>query len=294
MQSFQKLKSAFGEYPMGNMIELNQIKNFINGEWVVAENCESVPLINPSTGQIIGEVPMSTAEMSNQAVTAAADAYPAWKATPLPKRMDYIFKIYYAMQENLEELAQAIALDQAKHISEARGEVGRVIEIVQMACSIPTLMQGETIQGIASNINGRVIKSPLGVFCGVAPFNFPALVFGWFIPVAIGTGNTFVYKPSSESPLFMQKMMQLLVDIGLPAGVVNVVHGDRDVVEAWYENEDVAGVCLVGSTPTAKAIAEGCGRNGKKTMLLGGAKNFLVAMEDAPMDLLIENILMSG
>lgn len=279
---------------MGNMIELNQIKNFINGEWVVAENCESVPLINPSTGQIIGEVPMSTAEMSNQAVTAAADAYPAWKATPLPKRMDYIFKIYYAMQENLEELAQAIALDQAKHISEARGEVGRVIEIVQMACSIPTLMQGETIQGIASNINGRVIKSPLGVFCGVAPFNFPALVFGWFIPVAIGTGNTFVYKPSSESPLFMQKMMQLLVDIGLPAGVVNVVHGDRDVVEAWYENEDVAGVCLVGSTPTAKAIAEGCGRNGKKTMLLGGAKNFLVAMEDAPMDLLIENILMSG
>jgi len=279
------------------MSEANQIieiRNFINGEWVSNGDLETVPLINPSTGEVISNVPMSTPEVSNQAVQAAAEAYPAWRSTPLPRRMDYIFKIYSAMQENLEELAQAIAIDQAKHISEARGEVGRVIEIVQMACSIPTLMQGETIQGIATNINGRVIKAPLGVFCGVAPFNFPALVFGWFIPVAIGTGNTFVYKPSTDSPLFMQKMMQLLSDIGLPNGVVNVIHGEREVVEAWYENDDVAGVCLVGSTPTAKAIAAGCGRNGKKTMLLGGAKNFLVAMEDAPMDLLIREVLMSG
>ncbi|MBT3789619.1 MAG: CoA-acylating methylmalonate-semialdehyde dehydrogenase [Alphaproteobacteria bacterium] len=271
-----------------------EIKNFIGGDWISAKDCETEPLVNPSTGEVIGTVPQSTPAISNQAVKAAADAYPSWRDTPLPKRMDYIFKIYNAMKENLEDLAQAIALDQAKHISEARGEVGRVIEIVQMACSIPALMQGETIQGIANNINGRVIKAPLGVFCGVAPFNFPALVFGWFIPVAIGTGNTFVYKPSTESPLFMQKMMQLLVDIGLPNGVVNIVHGDREVVEAWYNNEDVAGVCLVGSTPTAKSIAEGCGRHGKKAMLLGGAKNFLVAMEDAPMDLLIENIIMSG
>ncbi len=271
-----------------------QIRNFINGKWDSASGCETEPLFNPSTGKVIGAVPMSTPDISNQAVQAAALAYPAWSATPLPKRMDFIFKIYNAMRDNLEDLSQAIAEDQAKHISEARGEVSRVIEIVQMACSIPTLMQGETIQGIANNINGRVIKAPMGVFCGVAPFNFPALVFGWFIPVAIGTGNTFVYKPSTESPLFMQKMMQILSDIGLPKGVVNVVHGDREVVEAWYDNDDVAGVCLVGSTPTAKSIAEGCGRNGKKTMLLGGAKNFLLAMEDAPMDLLIENVLMSG
>ena len=271
-----------------------QIKNFIDGKWTLEGVDATTPLINPSTGEVIGSVPNSTAEVSNQAVRAAALAFPAWRATPLPKRMEYIFKIYNVMRANHEDLAQSIALDQGKHISEARGEVSRVIEIVQMSCSIPALLQGETIQGIAQNINGRVIKVPLGVFCGVAPFNFPALVFGWFIPVAIATGNTFVYKPSSESPLFMQRMMQLLVDIDLPAGVVNVVHGDREVVEAWYDNEAVAGVCLVGSTPTAKAIAEGCGRNGKKTMLLGGAKNFLVAMEDAPMDLLVENILTSG
>jgi len=279
---------------MNNTSESNPIRNFINGEWCSAENCQFVPLFNPSTGGVIGSVPMSTPAISNQAVKAAAEAYPEWCATPLPKRMDYIFKIVTAMQENLEQLAYSVALDQGKHISEARGEVSRVIEIVQMTCSVPALLQGETIQGIANNINGRVIKAPLGVFCGVAPFNFPALVFGWFIPVAIATGNTFVYKPSSESPLFMQHMMQLLVDMGLPKGVVNIVHGDRSVVEAWYDNDDVAGVCLVGSTPTAKAIAQGCGRTGKKTMLLGGAKNFLIAMEDAPMDLLIENIVMSG
>lgn len=271
-----------------------KIRNLIDGEWISPDHCESAPLFNPSTGEQIGLVPLSTPEMSNQAVAAAASAYPAWRATPLPKRMEIIFGIYNAMHDNLEELAEAIALDQAKHISEARGEVNRVIEIVQMACCVPSLLQGETIQGIANNINGRVIKAPLGVFCGVAPFNFPALVFGWFIPVAIATGNTFVYKPSTESPLFMQKMMQLLIDLGLPKGVVNVVHGEKEVVESWYDNEDVAGVCLVGSSPTAKAIAEGCGRHGKKTMLLGGAKNFLVAMEDAPLDLLTENILMSG
>lgn len=271
-----------------------KIKNHINGEWLDESNGHYVPLFNPSTGAVIGEVPMSSADTARQAVAAAAAAFPAWSATPLPKRMNYLFALHQAMKDNLEDLAQSIAIDQAKHISEARGEVGRVVEIIQMACSIPALIQGETLQGIAANINGRVIKAPLGVFCGVAPFNFPALVFGWFIPFAIGTGNTFVYKPSTESPLFMQKMMAILVGIGLPKGVVNVIHGEKDTVEAWYDDPKVAGVCLVGSSPTARAIAEGCGRHGKKTMLLGGAKNFLLAMEDAPMDLLIENVIASG
>ena len=270
------------------------IRNHINGEWTTEVGIEYEALINPSTGHQIGQVPLSNSAISKSAVDAAAVAYKSWRKVTLTKRMKYIFQLNQAMQDNLEELAESIAIDQAKHIAEARGEVQRVIEIVQMACSIPALIQGEAIQGIAPNINGRVIKSSLGVFCGVAPFNFPALVFGWFIPFAIGTGNTFVYKPSTESPLFMQKMMQILVDIGLPEGVVNVVHGEREVVEAWYDHDDVVGVCLVGSTPTAKSIAEGCGRSGKKTMLLGGAKNYLVAMEDTPMDLLIENVLTSG
>lgn len=271
-----------------------KIRDFINGEWIDNHTLETAPLYNPSTGAVLGEVPLGDVDSSRAATAAAAAAYPAWRDTPLPKRMDYIFAMHAAMVERKEDLAQAIAMDQAKHISEARGEVQRVIEITQMACTIPALIQGETVPGIAKNISGRIIKAPMGVFCGVAPFNFPALVFGWFIPFAIGVGNTFVYKPSTESPLFMQGIMGLLMAIGLPAGVVNIVHGDREVVEAWYDDENVAGVCLVGSSPTAKAIAQGCGRHGKKTMLLGGAKNFLAVMNDAPMDLLIENVLMSG
>ena len=270
------------------------IRNYINGEWLDSHKGEFQQLLNPSNGKEIGQVPLCDAKQSREATFAAAEAFQTWSKVPLPKRMSFIFKIHQAMVDNHEMLAESIAIDQAKHIAEARGEVQRVVEIVQMACTIPALIQGETISGIADNISGRVVRAPLGVFCGVAPFNFPALVFGWFIPYAIATGNTFVYKPSTDSPLFMQKMMQLIHDMELPAGVVNIVHGDRAVVESWYDDDNVAGLCLVGSTPTAKAMAEGCGRHGKKAMLLGGAKNSLVAMEDAPMDLLIENILISG
>jgi len=271
-----------------------EIKNFINGEWTRELLGDTSPLFDPSTGDLIGSVPLSSTETSRAATKAAKEAFPSWKATPLPKRMDLIFDLITALKANFEDLAQSIAFDQGKHISEARGEVSRVIDIVQMNCSIPSLLQGTTIQNISEQINGRVIRAPIGVFCGVAPFNFPALVFGWFIPVAIACGNTFVYKPSSESPLFMQLMMTILSDIGLPKGVVNVVHGDKEVVESWYDDPSVSGICLVGSTPTAKAIASGCGRTGKKTMLLGGAKNFLLAMDDAPLDALVQNILMSS
>jgi len=138
-----------------------------------------------------------------------------------------------------------------------------------------------------------VIKQPLGVFGGVAPFNFPALVFGWFIPFAIGVGNTFVYKPSTQSPLFMQGMVEIFQAVGLPKGVVNIIHGNRSIPESWYQHPQMTGVCLVGSTPTAKSIAEGCGRGGKRTMLLGGAKNYLAVMEDADPDVFINNFLNS-
>ena len=277
-----------------NNTEFVRLKHLIGGKWIDDRNCAYVPLYNPSTGAVIGEVPMAGAQISVQAVDAAAVAFKAWRNEPLAKRMAYIFKIREAMEANFEDLAHIIATDQAKHIAEARGEVRRVIEIVEMACSIPALIQGDTLQGVAGDINARVIKAPLGVFCGIAPFNFPALVFGWFIPFAIATGNTFVFKPSPDSPLFMQRMGEILLEIGLPDGVVNVVQGGREVAEAWYDHKSVAGVCLVGSSPTAKKVAEGCGRTGKKIMLLGGAKNFLVAMEDANIDALIDNLVSSG
>jgi malonate-semialdehyde dehydrogenase (acetylating)/methylmalonate-semialdehyde dehydrogenase len=278
---------------MTHQMDFIRIKNFIDGEWAEETGVEYVPLYNPSNGEQIGEVPLSKPETSIRAVQSAHAAYEAWRSSTVNNRVSYLYKIRQAMIDREEELAFAIAIDQAKHISEARGEVQRVVQIIETACSIPTLIQGESLDHIAANINGRVVKSPLGVFCGVAPFNFPALVFGWFVPFAIGVGDTFVFKPSTQSPYFMQKMAEIFNDIGLPKGVINIIHGNRAVVQPWYDDERVSGVCLVGSTPTAKKMAEGCGRGGKRSMLLGGAKNFLVVMEDVQWDVFIENFLHS-
>ena len=278
---------------MTTKLNFIRIKNFIDGEWIEENDVEYVTLYNPSTGEAIGEVPLSTPETSTAAVASAAAAFESWRNTSVGKRVSYLYDIRQAMIDNAEKLAFSIAVDQAKHISEARGEVQRVVQIIESANCIPALMQGETLDNIAGNINGRVIKEPLGVFGGVAPFNFPALVFGWFIPYAIGTGNTFVFKPSTQSPYFMQKMGDIFNQVGLPKGVINIIHGNRTVVQPWYEDPNVSGICLVGSTPTAKKMAEASGRGGKRSMLLGGAKNFLVAMEDLEWDVFLENFLHS-
>ncbi|PIE63753.1 MAG: methylmalonate-semialdehyde dehydrogenase (CoA acylating) [Desulfobacterales bacterium] len=215
-------------------VEFTRIKNFINGEWVEEKDVEYVPLYNPSTGEEIGEVPLSSEATSLAAVDSSYAAYESWRKQSLSKRMRFLFAMRQAMVDKEEELAVSIAVDQAKHISEARGEVRRVVEIF-----------------------------------------------------------AFIYKPSTQSPLFMQKMGTIFQEIGLPPGVVNIVHGNRSIPETWYENKKMSGVCLVGSTNTAKKMAEACGRGGKRSMLLGGAKNFLVAMEDLNWDVFIENFLHS-
>ncbi len=273
---------------MGTKLEYVRIKNFLNGEWV-EEKGKYEPLYNPSTGEVIGDVPISSRKASLAAVDSSYDAYFSWRSLGIAKRVSYLFDLRAAMGRHLEDLAFSIAIDQAKHISEARGEVLRVMQLIEAACSIPTLIQGETLESISGNINGRVIRQPLGVFGGIAPFNFPGLVFGWFVPFAIGAGNTFILKPSTQSPFFMQKMGDIFNEIGLPKGVINLVHGHREIPEAWYDHPKVSGVCLVGSSPTAKMIAAKCCPAGKRTMLLGGAKNYLVAMEDVQMDVFIEN-----
>jgi len=278
---------------MKTEMDFVRIKNFIDGEWVEEKDVEYVPLYNPSTGTVIGEVPLSSPETSLAAIDSSYDAYDSWRRLSVGKRVGYLYDLRQAMLNHQEDLAVSIAVDQAKHISEARGEVARVVQILEASCSIPTLIQGEYLEGIATNINGRVIRQPIGVFGGVAPFNFPALVFGWFVPYAVGVGNTFIYKPSTQSPLFMQKMGDIFNEIDLPRGVINIIHGNRKIPETWYGHPKMTGVCLVGSTPTAKKIAEGCGHGGKRTMLLGGAKNYLVAMEDARLDLFIENFIHS-
>ena len=269
------------------------VKNFINGQWQEEKAGKTAPLYNPSTGEQIGEVPLSGSATAEMAIDTAHKAYMSWKRTPISARMAYIHKLRAIMARDSETLAQCIAYDQAKHISEARGEVQRVIELLEMACTIPALIQGDTLDQISSTISVKVVKQSLGVFGGVAPFNFPALVFGWFIPFAIAAGNTFIFKPSPLSPYFMHRMSEIFMEIGLPPGVVNVIHGDHFIPGTWYEDRRIAGVCLVGSTPTAKQIAAGCAAGAKRSMLLGGAKNMLVVMEDADIDVFIRNFLNS-
>lgn len=269
------------------------IRHYINGEWREEPGCPTVPLYNPSSGEEIGKVPMASADLASQAIAASAKAYEEWRYLSIGRRVSYLYKIRECMLRDHEKLAQSIALDQAKHISEARGEVQRVIEIIESAACAPAMMQGDTLDHIATNISVRVVRQPLGVFGGVAPFNFPALVFGWFIPYAIVAGNSFIFKPSTQSPYFMQLMCDIFTEIGLPPGVVNVIHGRRDIAESWYDDSRIAGVCLVGSTPTAKKMAQGCARGAKRSMLLGGAKNLLVVMEDADLDIFVENYLNS-
>jgi malonate-semialdehyde dehydrogenase (acetylating)/methylmalonate-semialdehyde dehydrogenase len=270
-----------------------RIRNYIDSQWDDEADVKTIPLFNPSDGKQIGEVPLSTEAASRKAIESCHRAYEDWRRQPIARRVKFLFDIRRAMEERREELAFSIAIDQAKHISEARGEVQRVIEIIETACGLPTLIQGETLENIGTHIVGRVVRQPLGVFCGVAPFNFPALVFGWFIPFAIGAGNTFLFKPSPQSPYFMQKMCEIFTQVGLPPGVINVVNGDHVPTAAWYDDPRVRGICMVGSSPTARKIAEAAGRAGKRTMLLGGAKNYLVAMEDLQWDVFIENYLNS-
>lgn len=269
------------------------VKNYINGQWREEKGVKATPLYNPSTGEQIGEVPLSGPETAEMAIDTASKAYTSWKRLPIAKRVLYVHKMHECMVRDSEKLAQSIAYDQAKHISEARGEVQRVIELLEMACTTPALIQGDTIDQISSAISVKIVKQSLGVFGGVAPFNFPALVFGWFIPFAIAAGNTFIYKPSTQSPLFMQYMCEIFQEIDLPPGVVNVIHGNRSIPETWYEDPRIAGVCLVGSTDTAKKMAAGCAKGAKRSMLLGGAKNMLVVMDDADMDVFIPNFVNS-
>lgn len=269
------------------------IKHFINGQFIEDPSEKSEALYNPSTGEVIGAVPQASPKTCEEAIATAEKAYKTWSRLPISKRVAYIYKIRELMIRDKEKLAQAISLDQAKQIGEARGEVQRVIEIFEMANTVPATIQGSTIDGIANNISGKVVRQSLGVFGGVAPFNFPALVFGWFIPFAIATGNTFIFKPSTQSPYYMSLICNILQEVQLPEGVVNVIYGDREVPESWYEDPRISGVCLVGSTPTAKKIAEGCAKGCKRSMLLGGAKNMLVVMEDADIDNFITNYLIS-
>jgi malonate-semialdehyde dehydrogenase (acetylating)/methylmalonate-semialdehyde dehydrogenase len=257
---------------------------FVGGEWQEVSGVQTTPVHNPSTGDIIAEAPLCTSQHVDAAVQAAAAAFPAWWETPPTERARVLFRFKMLMDEHFEELVQCNTREHGKTLVESRGDVRRGIEMIEFACGIPSLLMGESIENIARGIDCDSIRQPLGVCVGITPFNFPAMVPLWMYPVAIACGNTFVLKPSEKVPLTAIKIVKLLEEAGLPKGVINIVHGGRECVDALLTHPKVKAISFVGSTPIAKHIFEVGTKHGKRVQSNGGAKNFVFLMPDADVE----------
>src|SRR5262245_55041128 len=234
------------------------IENYINGSWVKSSGTTQLDVKNPATGELLAKVPLSPAEDVDAAVKAAAAAFPAWSATPPVQRARFLFKLKNLFDEHKEEIAAICNSEHGKTLAESRNDTGRGIENVEHAAGIPTLMMGQSLSDVATAIDCQTIRQPLGVFAAITPFNFPPMVPLWFLPYAIATGNTFILKPSEQVPLSQKKIFELIHQIGLPPGVVNLVNGGKDVVNAFCTHKQIAGVSFVGSTPVAKHVYRTC------------------------------------
>jgi len=262
-------------------METKIAKNYINGEWVDVAGKESQKVLNPSTGEIIGTVNLSTAAETDKAIAAAKAAFPEWRATPPVARARYMFKLKTLLEERFNDLVKICSMEAGKTLEESRGEVRRGIEVVEVMSGIASLMKGQAMEDIAAGLDCMAYRQPIGVFAAVCPFNFPVMVPLWFLPPAIATGNTFVLKPSETVPFSMQLTYEILDELNLPPGVVNLVNGGKDAVNAILQSPDVNGVSFVGSTPVAKYIYSESAKYGKRVQSLGGAKNFMLVMPDA-------------
>jgi malonate-semialdehyde dehydrogenase (acetylating) / methylmalonate-semialdehyde dehydrogenase len=265
------------------------LENYINGAWTRSSGTTLLDVRNPATGEALAQVPLSTAGDVDAAVQAAQAAFPGWSATPPVQRARYLFKLKALFDEHRDEVAAICTSEHGKTLTESRNDFGRGIENVEHAAGIPTLMMGQSLSDVATGIDSRTIRQPLGVFAAITPFNFPPMVPLWFLPYAIAAGNTFVLKPSEQVPLSQERIFQLLGQIGLPPGVVNLVHGGKDVVNAFCAHKQIQGVSFVGSSAVAKHVYRSCADTGKRVQALGGAKNFVVIMPDADLDKAIAN-----
>ncbi len=253
---------------------------FIGGEWIQPK-LVGTPIFNPSTGEVISECPVGGASEVEAAVQAAEAAFPSWRDTPAIERARYLFRYRQLVEENFDRLCASVSLEHGKTLVESRGSLYRGIENIEYACGAPTLLFGNTLGNMARNVDCETLLQPLGVCVGITPFNFPAMVPLWMFPLAIACGNTFVLKPSEKVPLTAVLLVELLAKAGLPKGVVNVVHGGRECVDALLAHPKVRAVSFVGSSPVARYIYETGTRNGKRVQANGGAKNHIIVMPDA-------------
>src|SRR5262245_44128068 len=266
-------------------------QNFIGGKLAPATASHHTPVYNPSRGKVIAEAPESDARTVDLAVQSARKAFPAWADTPVVERARVMFRFAHLLEENFDSLARLVTREHGKTLEEARGDVRRGIEMVELACSAPSILMGRTLDNIARGIDGQLQRHPLGVCLGITPFNFPAMVPLWMFPIAIVCGNTFILKPSPKVPLTPLRMAELLLEAGLPKGVFNIVNGSNETVDALLTHPDVAAVSFVGSTGVARHIYQTATAQGKRVQAAGGAKNYMLVMPDADLDAATNQIL---
>ena len=261
-----------------------KLPNYVNGQWTESAASEWQDVMNPATGEVLAQVPLSGPAEVAAAVSAASTAFPEWRRTPPEDRIQPLFKLKQLLEEHFDDLARVITRENGKTFGEAKGELRRAIENVEVACGIPTMMQGYNLEDVARGIDEIMIRQPLGVIAAITPFNFPGMIPFWFLPYAIATGNTFVLKPSERVPLTMKRAFELLDQIGLPKGVVNLVNGAKPAVDALLDHPQVRAISFVGSTAVAKYVYARAGANGKRAQCQGGAKNHVIILPDADME----------
>lgn len=274
--------------------EYGKLKLYINGEWIESKTSQYQQVMNPALDRVIGEVPFSIVKEVDEAVKVAKEAFERWRELPVTTRASYIYRLKQKFDEYGEEISRITTQNHGKIIDESRGETRRLIENIETACSIAyTLAKGEHLDQIAIGIDEILVKEPLGVFGIIGPFNFPSLAPFWFIPIALATGCTLVVKPSEITPIPMQWCFKIMEEVGFPDGVVNMVHGGKEVSQALISHPDIQGVCFVGSTPVGKQVYKLAGEHGKRAICQAGAKNYVVVNEDADLERTIPALISS-
>lgn len=267
---------------------MQKILNYINGEWVTPNVIEYVDVINPATGLIIAQAPLSRAADVEAAAQAAAAALPAWRRTPAQERVQYLFKLRDLLKANMDEIARLITDEAGKTFEESKAEMVRAIENVEVACGMPMLMKGEISEDIAPGIDEIMLRQPVGVCATIAPFNFPGMITFWYLPYALAAGNTYIVKPSEKVPTTMQFIFKLIDQVGFPKGVINLVNGAKDAVDAILDHPVIRAITFVGSTNVARYIYRRAAENGKRVQAQGGAKNPVIILPDADMDMAVK------
>lgn len=266
-------------------MDIDRLMNYVGGAWQVSNSPANQDVINPATGRVLAQVPLSTKEETNLVIEAASRALVDWRRVPITERVQYLFKLKFLLEEHLDSISRTITIECGKTFDESKAEMRRAIENVELAIGSPIMMQGYNNEDIAPGIDEMMIRQPVGVCAIIAPFNFPGMIPFWFFPYAIACGNTVVVKPSERVPMTMQKIFHLLEETGLPAGVVNLVNGSKEAVDAILDHPAVRAVSFVGSTPVARYIYSRAAANGKRAQCQGGAKNPVIILPDADIDM---------